>query len=174
MYLNYEKIDRDALYGCLLARLEKAERDTYKEKETREPNAIRYMSAFGRRPLTVSAQIFEKLNVAYLPKLTPGLRQFYRRKSEDVKMCIRDSLVHGGGNAMDKYLWSGNMELLAISTTSSEGERDVYKRQDLLLAGLQFHQGSSRERFGYHRRPERPAQPSTNAVHCGLFEKPHN
>lgn len=57
MDLNYEKMDRDALYGCLLALLEKAERDTYKEKETREPNAIRYMSAFCRRPLTVSAQI---------------------------------------------------------------------------------------------------------------------
>lgn len=126
MDLNYEKMDRDALYGCLLALLEKAERDTYKEKETREPNAIRYMSAFCRRPLTVSAQIFEKLNVAYLPKLTPGLRQFYRRKIEDVMSKIQQWNEENGVPESQWNAQLGGMYLVGYSLQ----RKDLYTKKE--------------------------------------------
>lgn len=126
MDLNYETMGRDALYGCLLALLEKAERDTYKEKETREPNAIRYMSAFCRRPLTVSAQIFEKLNVAYLPKLTPGLRQFYRRKIEDVMSKIQQ---RNEENGVPESQWNAQLGGLYLVGYSLQ-RKDLYTKKE--------------------------------------------
>lgn len=126
MELNYEKMGRDALYGCLLALLEKAERDTYREKETREPNAIRYMSAFCRRPLTISAQIFEKLNVAYIPKLAPGLRQFYRRKIEEVMSQIQQRNEENGVPESQWNAQLGGMYLIGYSLQ----RRDLYTKKE--------------------------------------------
>lgn len=77
MALEETRVDRSYQFGRLLAVLEKAERDTYKG-EDREPNAIRLQSVYCRRPLHTTRQIESQLERAYLPRLKPGLRTFYR------------------------------------------------------------------------------------------------
>lgn len=79
MELNPEKADRSYQYGRLLAVLEKAERDTYSNDESREPNAIRMQSVFSRRPLYAANIIEGQLEQAYFPRLSPGSRSYYKR-----------------------------------------------------------------------------------------------
>ena len=80
MEFDLNNMDRDGLFGCLLAVLEKVERDTYDKTETREPNAIRLRSIYCRRPMQVFRQLDEHLSQAYFPKLKPVLRGYYREK----------------------------------------------------------------------------------------------
>ena len=79
MELNPEKADRSYQYGRLLAVLEKAERDTYSNGETREPNAIRMQSIFSRRPLYAAKIMEDQLERAYFPRLSPGSRSYYKK-----------------------------------------------------------------------------------------------
>lgn len=69
MALEPGKQDRSYQFGRLLAVMEKVERDTYTDNENREPNAIRQMSVFCRRPMHVAANLEKQLEQAYLPRL---------------------------------------------------------------------------------------------------------
>ena len=79
MALEKDRNDISYQYGRLLAVLEKAERDTYDNSESRDPNAIRMQSAFCTRPLMTAKTIIEQLKKSYLPRLSPGLRTYYDR-----------------------------------------------------------------------------------------------
>lgn len=79
MALDPEKMDLSYQYGRLLAVFEKIERDTYREGEQREPNAIRMQPAFAKRPQYASRVIWEQLKKAYYPRLSPASRMFYDR-----------------------------------------------------------------------------------------------
>ena len=94
MEFDLEKMDRDALFGCLLAVLEKAERDTYDREETREPNAIRMQSMYCRRPMRTFRQLNDQLDRAYFPKLKPWMRSHYRDLIGDIIYQI--SCRYGG------------------------------------------------------------------------------
>ena len=85
MELHSERDDRSLQFGRLLAVMEKVERDTYDQNETREPNAIRLMSMFCRRPMKTASMLNEHLNNAYFPRLkTPAMRAFYRSLISDI------------------------------------------------------------------------------------------
>ena len=84
MELDLKKVDRDALFGCLLAVLEKVERDTYDREETREHNAIRLQSMYCHRPMRTFRQLNDQLDRAYFPKLKPWLRSRYRNLIGDI------------------------------------------------------------------------------------------
>ena len=84
MELDLKKMDRDALFGCLLAVLEKVERDTYDREETREHNAIRLQSMYCHRPMRTFRQLNDQLDRAYFPKLKPWLRSRYRNLIGDI------------------------------------------------------------------------------------------
>lgn len=77
MALEKEKKDRSYQFGRLLAVMEKIEKDTYDQNESRETNAIRLQQKFVQRPLYTSEKIIEKLKAAYLPRMRPGTRVFY-------------------------------------------------------------------------------------------------
>ena len=79
MTLQPNKEDRSYQFGRLLAVLEKAERDTFRNDETREPNAIRQQSVFCQRPLYAANNIECQLERAYFPRLNPGSRMFYKK-----------------------------------------------------------------------------------------------
>ncbi len=79
MALEKDKNDISYQYGRLLAVLEKAERDTYDNNESREPNAIRMQSAFCTRPAQTAKTVIEQLKKSYLPRLAPRLRIYYDR-----------------------------------------------------------------------------------------------
>ena len=78
MALEPGKQDRSYQFGRLLAVMEKVERDTYTDNENREPNAIRQMTIFCRRPMYVTANLEKQLEQAYLPRLRPRSRVFYK------------------------------------------------------------------------------------------------
>ena len=77
--MDPKKKDLSYQFGRLLAVLEKAERDTYEDKETREPNAIRQQAMFNRRPMYTAKMIESQLESAYFPRLSPGGRFFYKK-----------------------------------------------------------------------------------------------
>lgn len=79
MALEPQKKDRSYQYGRLLAVLEKAERDTYRDNEEREPNAIRMQSVFSQRPQRTARTIWEQVKKAYYPRLKPASRAFYEK-----------------------------------------------------------------------------------------------
>lgn len=79
MTLEPERKDRSYQFGRLLAVLEKAERDTYRSEEGREPNAIRQQPVFCQRPLYAANNIESQLERAYFPRLSPGSRMFYKK-----------------------------------------------------------------------------------------------
>lgn len=79
MALETERKDRSYQFGRLLAVMEKAERDAYRNGEEREPNAIRLQSVFCRRPRNTAYQLQKQLDRAYLPRLRPSRRTEYRR-----------------------------------------------------------------------------------------------
>ena len=102
MEFDLNNMDRDGLFGCLLAVLEKVERDTYDRDETREPNAIRLQSIYCQRPLQTFRQIHEHLNQAYFPKLKPWLREYYRAMVMDIISQI-NSLPEIDRGGKDKW-----------------------------------------------------------------------
>jgi len=77
MELDNENNDRSYLFGRLLAVLEKVERNAFDAGESREPNAIRLMSAYVNHPVTVWKNI-DQILIPYYQKLRPGSRKFYK------------------------------------------------------------------------------------------------
>ncbi len=77
------KNDRSYQYGCLLAVMEKVERDTYDSDEGREPNAIRLQSVFCERPLHTAFLLNGKLE-PYFARLRPNVRAFYKRRIGEI------------------------------------------------------------------------------------------
>lgn len=105
MQPDTESKDRSYQFGRLLAVMEKAERDTYTGDEKREPMAIKLQSLFCRRPLHTAKKIDEQLNRAYLPRLTPGQRGYYRKLiSEIIQHLPDDSAEALNAPLKDKYL----------------------------------------------------------------------
>ena len=82
--------DRDFQYGRLLAVYEKVERDTYDKGETREPNAMRLMTTYRKRPYETMAILEEQLVRAYFPKLSPQLRANYKKCIGEIMRCLTE------------------------------------------------------------------------------------
>lgn len=87
MELDREFTDRSYLYGRLLAVYEQVERRTYDFDEKREPNAIRYQTAYAQHPATIRKVIEEQL-LPYFNKLSVKDRTFYRNEIEEISNKI--------------------------------------------------------------------------------------
>lgn len=74
-------------FGRLLAVMERAELDYYFEKdaESRQTNAMKSLTVFKRTPLRVSERVNEKLESAYLPRMS--------KKSQDRYNYLRDEIM---------------------------------------------------------------------------------
>ena len=90
MALETDKKDRSYQYGRLLAVMEKAERDTYKNGEERETNAIRLQSIFVKRPAYAASLIMNQLKQAYYPQLSAGTRNYYEKLIGEIMSVISD------------------------------------------------------------------------------------
>ena len=89
MALEPEKKDRSYQYGRLLAVLEKVERDTYSEGESREPNAIRLQTVYCERPFTTFDTIHRSLQ-PYFAGLKKGSRDYYKRLIGEIVEVIQE------------------------------------------------------------------------------------
>lgn len=84
MALDKNCPDRSYLFGRLLAIAEKVEDSTYtSDEDRRETNALRMQKAFALRPMTTWRLLEEKLE-PYYKQLKPGLRQYYRKLTQEV------------------------------------------------------------------------------------------
>lgn len=105
MALEPNKRDISYQYGRLLAVLEKIERDTYDDGETREPNAIRMQSVFAQRPLYAAKIIWEQLKKAYYPRLKPNSRGFYEKLLGEIAVQLSEFPEQALNRALgDTYL----------------------------------------------------------------------
>lgn len=83
MALDKNCADRSYLFGRLLAIADAVENSTYTGEDRRETNALRMQKAFSLRPMATWRLLEEKLE-PYYKQLSPGLRQYYRRLTQEI------------------------------------------------------------------------------------------
>lgn len=83
MALDKNCSDRSYLFGRLLAVAEAAENSIYTDENRRETNAMRMQKAFSLRPMATWRLLEEKLE-PYYKQLNPGLRQYYRKLTQEI------------------------------------------------------------------------------------------
>lgn len=97
MALDKNCSDRSYLFGRLLAIADAIENSTYTDEDRRETNAMRMQKAFALRPMSTWRFLEEKLE-SYYKQLKPGLRQYYRKLTQEVV----DKLPASDGNLNQK------------------------------------------------------------------------
>lgn len=103
MSLDKERNDYSYQYGRLMAVLEKAETDTYKN-EKRTANIIKRQMAFTKTPLTTTRQVTEQLKGAYYPKLNPGSRVYYDKLIGEIMNKISECTDNPNQKLSDTYI----------------------------------------------------------------------
>lgn len=100
MALDENSTDRSYQFGRLLAVLEKIEKDTYRNDEDRETNAIRAQAFYSQRPLTAFSQIMTALKTGYYPRLSNGTKVYY----EKLIGTIMEKISNTSEDVIDKPL----------------------------------------------------------------------
>lgn len=91
MSWTLDKKDRSFQYGRLLAVMERAEEDYYyKSGESRQTNAIKFMSEFRRRPYFVFERLNRHLNQAYLNRIDAWQCSRYNRLVGEIFEILRE------------------------------------------------------------------------------------
>lgn len=93
MAWTLDQKDRSFQYGRLLAVLERAEEDYYyrtSEKESRQTNAMKFMSEFRRRPFSVFERINRHLQQAYIPRIEAWQVSRYNRLVGEIMGILRE------------------------------------------------------------------------------------
>lgn len=119
--LDEKNTNRSYLFGRLLAIAEKAERDTYQKDEEREPNAMRMQSIFSQRPM-YAWRILEEQLKPYYARMTPGLRQYYKKLTQSITEGISASDENLNRSLDDVYLLGYYHQREALYTKKDSGE----------------------------------------------------
>ena len=89
MAWELDKRDRSFQYGRLLAIMERGEMDYYsKTQETRQTNAIKFMSEYRQRPWFVFERVNRQLHQAYLNRIDPWQANRYERLVGEVTAIL--------------------------------------------------------------------------------------
>ena len=89
MAWELDKRDRSFQYGRLLAIMERGEMDYYsKTQETRQTNAIKFMSEYRQRPWFVFERVNRQLHQAYLNRIEPWQASRYERLTGEVTAIL--------------------------------------------------------------------------------------
>lgn len=121
MALEPEKKDRSYQYGRLLAVMEKVERDTYDNGDSREPNAIRMQSVFCRRPMYAAGILEKQLERAYFPRLHPGSRIKYKNLMGQIMDIISEFPQEDWNKPLDNsYLMGYYLQRSALYTKKND------------------------------------------------------
>ena len=122
MALEPERKDRSYQFGRLLAVMEKIERDTYNYNESREPNAMRLQSVFCQLPMKTACNIEAQLTKAYLPRLKPGTRIWYKNLIGEIMEIISQFPGEENKPLTDSYLLGYYLQRSALYTKKNEME----------------------------------------------------
>lgn len=91
MAWELDKKDRSFQYGRLLAAMERAEEDYYyRTQESRQTNAIKFMSEFRQRPFYVFERINRSLNQAYLNRIEGWQAKRYERIVGEIFAILKE------------------------------------------------------------------------------------
>ena len=90
MALEPEKKDRSYQFGRLLAILEKIEKETYKESETRDTSAIKMQSVFADRPLYAARIIWQHVRTVYEIKLSKKDQDFFEDRMQNIMSLLSE------------------------------------------------------------------------------------
>lgn len=119
MALDKDYRDRSYQYGRLLAILEKIEKDTYNEGESRETNAIRAQTIYVQRPETTFAGLIEKLKQGYYPKLSVGAKKYYEQLiSESLNIIWECGAEESNKPLTEKYIIGYYLQKQALYSKS--------------------------------------------------------
>lgn len=125
MALEPEKMDRSYQYGRLLAVLEKVEKDTYSDDDTRQTNAMRVQSVFRQTPFRIANQIEAQLNKAYFPKLKPAAEKRYRKQIEEIMVAISQFPQEEWNKPLgDTYLMGYYLQRNALYTRKNDNTEE--------------------------------------------------
>ncbi len=125
MALDENISDRSYQFGRLLAVLEKIEKDTYKNGEDRETNAIRIQAFYVQRPLSAFSQIMTGLKTGYYPRLSSAAKTYY----EKLIGSIMEKISSSGEGELDKsltetYLMGYYLQKNALYTKKEKAEEE--------------------------------------------------
>lgn len=135
MALEPERMDRSYQFGRLLAVMEKVERDTYNDGESREPNAIRLQTIFCQRPMNTTANLEKQLERAYFPRLKPYKRIKYKNLIGEIMNMISNFPAEENKPLDNTYLMGYYLQRAALYTKNSnniteDGENDYSEKQN--------------------------------------------
>ena len=89
MELDYNNQNRSYLFGRLLAIAERVEKSTYRNGESRIPNAIRLQTAYVNHPMRTWA-VLEGVLIPYYQKLNPASAEFYKKQIEEIVNLLEE------------------------------------------------------------------------------------
>lgn len=119
------ELDKKSSYwfGQLLAVAEKVERSTYNAEDAqRQPNAIRYWSAFVKRPNRTWAKLEEKL-IPYYKKLNIGSREYYKKLTGQITERLLQTIQGEKGlnePLDDSYLFGYYLKRMELNRGKTE------------------------------------------------------
>ena len=129
MAWELDKRDRSFQYGRLLAVMDRAEQDYYyKTQESRQTNAIKFMSEFRQRPFYVYERVNRHLHQAYLNRIEPWQANRYERLTREIIGIIREFPEEGLNKPLsDLYLMGYDLQrnaFFARKETSNTDEEE--------------------------------------------------
>lgn len=118
--------NRSFQYGRLLAVMERAEADYYqKSGESRQTNAIKFLSEFCRRPYHVFERVNKQLEQAYLPRITAFQRDRYHRMVGEIFEILKEFPQEDLTKPLeDLYLIGYELQRNAFFTKKETNERN--------------------------------------------------
>ena len=120
MAWELDKKDRSFQYGRLLAAMERAEEDYYRRtQESRQTNAIKFMSEFRQRPFYVFERINRSLNQAYLNRIEDWQAKRYERVVGEIFAILSEFPENELNKPLDNiYLMGYELQRNAFFTKS--------------------------------------------------------
>ena len=124
MEWELNKKDRSFQYGRLLAAMERAEDDYYyKTKEDRQTSAIKAMSEFRQRPLSVFERINRHLHQAYLNRIDAWQSNRYERLVGEIFELLKEFPESEINKPLDDlYLMGYELQRNAFFTKNENNE----------------------------------------------------
>ena len=131
MALDPQKKDRSYQFGRLLAVIEKIETDTFDANDDkRVSNAMRLQSVYCREPMKYARLLDEQMNKAYLPKLKPASRGFYKATLGQIFEMISEEPEKDWNKPLSEtYLIGYYLQRNALYTKKNKENKDEYTEE---------------------------------------------
>ncbi len=127
MTWELDRRDRSFQFGRLLAVMERGETDYYaKTQETRQTNAIKFMSEFRQRPWFVFERLNRQLHQAYLNRIAPWQANRYERLVGEIVAILGEFPEEELNKPLeDTYLMGYELQRNSFFTKKENDEKET-------------------------------------------------